>query len=104
MKNGWIKLYRTLLDSAVFADAELLRVLLYCVLQASYRVMSIPVGRQVITLQPGQLLYGRKAVSSRLGIGEGKLRSMMHQLEQMDYMQKIVAMIAKVMSLLSKEL
>lgn len=83
MKNGWIKLYRTLLDSAVFADAELLRVLLYCVLQASYRVMNIPVGRQVITLQPGQLLYGRKVVSSRLGIGEGKLRSMMHQLEQM---------------------
>lgn len=81
MKNGWIKLHRALLDSSVFADAELLRVLLYCVLQASYRELKVPVGRQVIELQPGQLLYGRRAVSNRLGIGESKLRGLMHQLE-----------------------
>ena len=87
MKNGWIKLHRVLLDSAVFADAELLRVLLYCVLRASYREMKIPVGRQIITLQPGQLLYGRKAVSDRLGIGESKLRGMMLQLQQLGIIQ-----------------
>ncbi len=83
MKNGWIKMHRMLLDSSIFADAELLRVFLYCLLQASYRVMTVPIGRQVITLQPGQLLYGRKAVSNRLGIGEGKLRGLMSQLEEM---------------------
>ena len=83
MKNGWIKMHRTLLESSIFDDAELLRVLIYCVLQASYRELRVPVGRQVITLQPGQLLYGRKAVSSRLGIGESKLRGLMNQLEQM---------------------
>lgn len=83
MKNGWIKLHRALLDSAVFEDAELLKVMIYCVLQASYRDMAIPVGRQVIYLQPGQLLYGRRAVSQRLNIGENKLRAMMQQLEQL---------------------
>lgn len=83
MRNGWIKMHRELLNSSIFADAELLRVLLYCLLQASYRTMPIPIGRQVITLQPGQLLYGRKAVSNRLGIGESKLRGLMNQLAQM---------------------
>ena len=83
MRNGWVKLHRTLLDSTVFADAELLRVLIYCILQASYKTMKIPVGHQVITLELGQLLYGRKAVSQRLGIGESKLCGLIHQLESL---------------------
>lgn len=83
MKNGWIKLYRGLLEHGIFQDAQVLQVWMYCLLRATYRETKVTVGRQVVVLQPGQLLYGRKAVSQRLNMGEGKLRGIIEQLERM---------------------
>ncbi|MBR5318140.1 MAG: hypothetical protein IKU46_00900 [Peptococcaceae bacterium] len=80
MTTGWMKLHRTLLEKPVFEDAYTLQVLIYCMLKATYKEMTVKVGNQVIDLQPGQLLYGRKQVSQRLGMGEGKLRGIMEYL------------------------
>lgn len=80
MTNGWIKLQRGLLEHGIFQDSDLLRVWVYCLLQASYRTVQLPIGRQVIQLQPGQLLFGRKAFSQRLQMSEGQLRHVMQQL------------------------
>ncbi len=82
MSNGWVKLHRGLLEHGIFRDAEALRVWMYLLLRASYREQKLTIGRQVIFLQPGQLLYGRKAVSEKLSMGEGKLRGIMEMLEQ----------------------
>ena len=82
MSNGWVKLHRGLLEHGIFRDAAVLQVWMYLLLRASYREQKLAIGRQVIFLQPGQLLYGRKAVSEKLGIGEGKLRGIMEMLEQ----------------------
>ena len=82
MSNGWVKLHRGLLEHGIFRDAEVLQVWMYLLLRASYREQKLAIGRQVIRLQPGQLLYGRKAVSDKLSMGEGKLRGIMEMLEQ----------------------
>ena len=82
MTNGWIKLHRTLLDKAIFMNPHALQVFLYCLMKATYKDMKLAVGNRVIYLKPGQLLYGRKRVSQRLGMGEGKLRGVMDYLEQ----------------------
>ena len=82
MSNGWVKLHRGLLEHGIFQDAEALQVWMYLLLRASYREQKLAIGRQVILLQPGQLLYGRKAVSEKLGMGEGKLRGIMEMLMQ----------------------
>ena len=82
MSNGWVKLHRGLLEHRIFRDAEVLQVWMYLLLRASYREQKLAIGRQMILLQPGQLLYGRKAVSEKLGIGEGKLRGIMELLLQ----------------------
>jgi len=82
MTIGWMKLHRSLLEKPMFQDAYTLQVLIYCLLRATYKEMCVKVGNQAITLQPGQLLYGRKSVSKKLGMGEGKLRGIMHYLEQ----------------------
>ncbi len=80
MMVGWIKLYRLLLESAVFQNAYALQVFIYLLLKATYKEMKVPVGNKNIVLQPGQLLYGRKVVSQRLNMGEGKLRGIMDYL------------------------
>ena len=82
MTQGWIRVDRSLLEHGIFADGDLLRVWMYCLLKANHKARKVPVGRQMVELQPGQLLYGRKAVSQQLNMGEGKLRAVMGQLVQ----------------------
>ncbi len=82
MTIGWIKLHRVLLEKEIFQDAYVLKVFLYVLLKAAYKEMKIRVGNQSIELAAGQLLYGRKSVSEKLGMGEGKLRGIMDYLVQ----------------------
>ncbi len=82
MATGWIKLYRILLEKEIFQDAYVLKTFLYLLLKATYKESKIKVGNRSIELQPGQLLYGRKSVSQKLNIGEGKLRGIMKYLAE----------------------
>ena len=83
MAAGWVKVPRDLLDESIFQDAQLLQVWLYCQLKAAYKPMQATIGTQRVDLQQGQLVYGRKAVSERLHMTEGKLLSAITQLERM---------------------
>ncbi len=80
MTIGWIKLHRLLLDKEIFQDAHVLKVFIYLLLKASYKEMNLKVGNKSIELMPGQLLYGRRVVSQKLNMGEGKLRNIMKYL------------------------
>jgi len=57
--DGWISLHRKLLDSAVFQNADLLKVWIWCLLKATHKDYEMMVGLQVIELQPGQFITGR---------------------------------------------
>lgn len=81
--GGWVKVPRKLLEESIFQDAIVLQVWLYCQLKAAYKPMQAIVGKRRVELQEGQLIYGRKTVSERLNITEGKLRSAIKQLERM---------------------
>ncbi len=80
MANGWIKVYRETLEKNIFQDAYTFQVFMYLLLKATYKESKVKVGNRNIELQPGQLLYGRKSVSQKLGMGEGKLRGIMKYL------------------------
>ncbi len=82
MTIGWIKLHRLLLEKEIFQDAHVLKVFIYLLLKASYKEMKLKVGNKNIELAPGQLLYGRRVVSQKLNMGEGKLRGIMNYLVQ----------------------
>lgn len=81
MAAGWVKVPRDLLEERIFQDAQLLQVWLYCQLKAAYKPMQVMVGSRQVTLEAGQFIYGRKAVSQRLNMPEGKLRGCIRQLE-----------------------
>ena len=83
MAAGWVKVSRTLLDECILQDAPLLQVWMYCQLKAAYKPMKVVVGSQQVALEQGQLIYGRKAVSQRLNMTEGKVRSCINRLERM---------------------
>lgn len=65
--GGWVKLWRKALDSDVFADPFLWHLFSWCFLSASHTAHHIGVktgrGNTVITLEPGQFIYGRKSLA-----------------------------------------
>ena len=77
--NGdWIKLHRKILKSQVFANAQLLKVWVYCLARANWNEVWVPVktgrGTTQVHLLSGQFLFGRKKAAKRLKMTEGGLR------------------------------
>jgi len=69
-QDTWLKLWRKSLDSAVFADANLWKVWCWCLMKANHKITHVPVstgrGNTIVTLTPGQFIYGRAAASKAL--------------------------------------
>jgi hypothetical protein len=61
MKDGYVKLYRKIIDSAIFTDPELLKLWLYCLLKASHKEIyeSVDGIKEPVHLMPGQFVTGR---------------------------------------------
>ena len=87
--NGWIKLYRKIMENPIVAkDADHLAIWVYLLLNATHDAYPALFKGKKIQLQPGQLLTGRKAISERLAISESKVQRVLddfkseHQIEQ----------------------
>lgn len=67
-KQGWIKLHRRLLDSAVFQNPDLLKMWVWCMLKASHKDRKTMIGLTETTLKKGEFITGRNAGSSELNM------------------------------------
>ncbi|MFF2754800.1 hypothetical protein ACFVR1_13750 [Psychrobacillus sp. NPDC058041] len=63
MHNGWIKLYRKILQSPVFVDSKKLKLWVLCLLKATHTERKQVVGNQVIFLEKGQFVTGRVSLA-----------------------------------------
>ena len=73
--TGYIYLQRKLLDNpVVMKDAEHLAVWIYLLLKANHSPKDALFGKERITIQRGQLITGRKKISSDLGVNQSKVR------------------------------
>lgn len=79
--EGYIKLYRKLLDNPIFQNEKLLKVFIWCLLKATHKEHEQLIGLQKIQLQPGQFVYGRFKCSEELKIAPGTLDRLMRWLE-----------------------
>ena len=66
MQNGWIKIYRKLLNSAIFQNEKMLKIFIWCLLKAAHKEHEQLVGRQKVHLLPGQFIFGRNAAAAEL--------------------------------------
>lgn len=57
--DGWIKLHRKIRDNAIFNDPYLFRLWIICLTEATYKKREQVIGKQVVTLEPGQFVTGR---------------------------------------------
>jgi len=80
MNDGYIGLFRKIVDSWVFTDAHVLQVFIYFLCKASTECRKVEVNGQTVGLVPGQLVSGRKHLMKRLGLTEREARKAIREL------------------------
>lgn len=81
MGTGYIKLHRKILDNGVFADAELLKVFVWCILKAN-TTSNMVYGRKV---DIGQFITGRITASEELKIRPSTIYKRLQKLKRQGY-------------------
>ena len=80
--NGWIKLHRKTLDNPIVCkDPDHLAVWNYLLLKASHKEVDMIFKGKRITLKPGQLITGRKALGNKIKVNESKVRRILKLFE-----------------------
>lgn len=81
--EGYIKLYRKLLESPIFQNEKALKVWIWCLCKATHKEIDVLVGQQIVHLESGQFVFGRKKASKELKINESTVYKYMQLLQDM---------------------
>ena len=83
MKQGYIRLYRKILDNPVIMkDCEHLSVFIYLLLNATHKEVKQFFGNELIVLKPGQLITGSRAIASELKMNFSKVHRILKEFEK----------------------
>lgn len=81
MNQGWIKLYRTAVDHGWLQDHKRWAVWSYCLLKATHKAHTQDIGRQKVSLLPGQFVFGRFEAARDLKMKPATVYKIMKWLE-----------------------
>ena len=90
--SGYIKLHRAVRGTAIAQHPEYFAAWVHLLLMASHKAHQQVVGTMVVSLEPGQLVFGRHKFSASTGISENKIRS------ALDVMKKLKMITSKTTS------
>ncbi|WP_245625041.1 hypothetical protein [Paenibacillus stellifer] len=80
--DGWIKLHRKVMENPIVCkDGDHLAVWMYLLLNATHKEVPAVFMGQRISLQPGQLITGRKVISDKFNISESKVQRILKSFE-----------------------
>lgn len=82
--NGWVKIHRKILRSPIFDNANLLKVWVWCLCKATHEPRKHLVGNQLVELDAGQFVFGRKAAALDLKMKERTIYDYMKVLEKLE--------------------
>lgn len=100
--EGWIKLHRKALENPiVFKDADHVAVWIYLLLNATHKEKPAMFGGEKITLQPGQLITGRKSISEKIRVSESKIQRILSAFENEQQIEQQTGNKNRVVSILS---
>jgi hypothetical protein len=82
MAERWVKLYEKIENSAIYQDSEMVHLWLHLLIKATKFEYKVDWGGKEIVLKPGQLITGRKKLSSVLKIHESKIQRFLKRFEK----------------------
>lgn len=80
--GGYVKVHRKIVDSAVWHDEGLLKVFMWCIIRASYRVKGFKFYGEEEKLEVGQFITGRFSASEELHMHESRVYRALKHLEE----------------------
>ena len=82
MEHGWFRMDREFFqDKLLSRDAEYLAVWCFLCANAAFKARSVVFAGKPVTLRPGQLITGRKAIAEATGVSESKVERVLNKLE-----------------------
>lgn len=80
---GWLKLHRKILESAVFQNADALKMFIWILCKANTQENETVIGTSAVKIKKGQMVFGRKKAAEVLGLTENKCYRIMNLLEEL---------------------
>jgi hypothetical protein len=85
MIEGWIKLYRQIIESEIFASEKGLKIWIWILIKANHKkrfvALRIGAGQSTIELERGELLFGRFSAEDELGIDGSTIYKWLKKME-----------------------
>jgi hypothetical protein len=89
--NGWIKLYRKLIDSRIFKNPELLQLFIYSLLHANHSDKWVRIktgkGHSDVNVSRGQFIFGSHSAAEHLNQNWNTTYKRLKKLEEYEYLQ-----------------
>lgn len=83
MNEGWVKLHRAVCESAVFEDAEILRLWIYILVNAAHKDHDTIYQGKIIHIKKGEFVTGRKILAREFKLSESKIYRMLTTLAEL---------------------
>jgi len=85
MNEGWVKIYRKLLDNPIMQEPELLQLFIYLVLRANHADKPFFWNSESITVKRGSLITGRFEMAKTLKQNPNTIYKRMQKLEKLGF-------------------
>ena len=83
MNRGYVKLWRKIDDSGLLQSPVVLQLFCYILLKASHKKAKMLVNGNIVELEPGQLIFGRKRAAEDLNQSEQSIRTALETLKKL---------------------
>lgn len=80
--NGWVKIHRKLLENPICQKPNYFSLWIYLLLKANHKEHKYMWNGEIIVIKEGQMVTGRKALSSETGIPETTIERVLDYLEK----------------------
>ena len=101
MNSGYIKLHRKILDNPlVMKSSDHFAIWMYLLLNAAHKKYDTLIGSERVTLNPGQLVTGRKKIAKDLKINESKVQRILKLFENCQQIEQQMNNLCRVISIL----
>ena len=81
--TSYIKLFRKILKSPIWDNEKVLKIWIWCLLKATHTERRQLVGQQIVDLEKGQFIFGRKKASEELKMTESTIYKYIKLLEEL---------------------
>lgn len=101
MSQGWIITHRKLRESSFYKDSQAVHLWIHLLISANHKDAQIVRGNKVYEVKRGQLITGRKLLSSETGINESKLQRLLKVFEKCHMIEQQTNSVNRLVSIIN---